>query len=179
MDRTIGTQRLLHWLLFILIASLVLFLRLLPINVTAGRWPGPDVILVLGFAWVLRRPSFIPVGLFAAIMFIFDMVLLRSPGLWAGLSVIGLEFLRSRSRFSRELPFLFEWAMVSAVLSAIATTNRLILGVFVIPQPAFTLDLIFLAGSIATYPLLVIFSANLLGIRKMAPGEVDQLGHRI
>lgn len=179
MDRTVNTQRILHWLLFIMVAMGVLFLRLLPLDVTSGRWPGPDPILVLGFAWVLRRPSFIPVILFAITMFTFDMLLSRAPGLWAGLSVIGLEFLRGRSRFSRELPFLFEWAMVAGVLLAMALINRLILGIFVIPQPAFGLDVILLVGTVAIYPLAVTLSSRALGVRKMAPGAVDELGHSI
>lgn len=169
----------LHWLLFAFIAMCVLFLRLLPLDVAAGRWPSPNPMLALGFAWVLRRPSFIPVILFAATMFAFDMLLMRAPGLWAGLAVIGLEFLRSRSRVSRELPFLFEWAMVTGVLLVMALINRLALAIFVIPQPAFGLDAILLLGTVAIYPLAVIVSSNAFGVRKMAPGAVDQLGHSI
>ena len=157
----------------------VLFIRLLPLDLSAGIWPGPDWILVLGFAWVLRRPNFVPVLLFAMVMFTNDLVLMRAPGLWSGLAVIGLEFLRGRFNLSRELPFLFEWAMVSGVVLAISIANRLILSASSVPQPDISLEMILVFGTAAIYPLVVIASSLVLGVRKIPPGAVDDLGHRV
>ncbi len=179
MDSIFTTRRLLYWALFALVASFVLFIKLLPLDLSTGRWPGPDWLLALGYAWVLRRPNFVPILLFALVMFTYDIMLMRAPGLWAGLCVIGLEFLRGRSLLSRELPFLFEWAMVSGVLLAIAVANRLVLAIFVIQQPEIGLEIIQLLGTIAIYPLVVIVSSYGFGVRKVAPGAVDDLGHRV
>jgi len=175
----ITAQRLAYWGLFLLISVLILFVRILPLDVAAGGLPGPDWALIIGFVWVLKRPDYVPVWLFAVVLLASDMIYMRPPGLWAGLAVVGLEFLRARVAISRELPFLFEWATVSAVLLAMIIANRLILGIFVIPQPGFGQDMILFLLSAAVYPLVVLGSATLLGVRKLAPGAVDRRGHRI
>lgn len=179
MDSIFTTRRMFYWGLFALIAATLLFIRLLPLDLTAGTWPGPHWIVAIGYSWVLRRPNFIPVVLFALVMLINDLMLMRPPGLWTGLSVIGLEFLRARAQFSRELPFLIEWAMVSGVLAALMISNRVILAIFIVPQPILGLDMILLLGTILLYPLVVFVSSFGLGVRKVAPGAVDDLGHRI
>lgn len=175
----ITTRRVSYWGLFALIWALVMLMRLLPIDLSAGAWPGPNLTMLFAYAWVLRRPNFVPVLMIAALFFVDDMIFMRSPGLWAALSLIGLEFLRSRARFSRDLPFLVEWMMVASIIFAVMLANRLLLAVFVITQPGIGLDIIYLVVTIATYPLIVLLSSKILGVRQAAPGEVDQMGHRI
>ncbi len=173
------TKRMFYWALFCLLSATIIFVRLLPLDLTAGRLPGADWTIAIAFAWVLRRPNFVPVLLFAVILFMNDMLFMRPPGLWTGLGVIGLEFLRGRAQFTRELPFLFEWALVSAVILAMILANRLILGIFVIGQPGFALDSLLFVMTIAAYPVAVFISSMLLGVRQVAPGATDQYGHRI
>ncbi len=173
------TRRMLYWALFCLLSAFIIFVRLLPLDLTAGRLPGADWTVAIAFAWVLRRPNFVPVLLFAVVLFLSDILFMRPPGLWTGLGVIGLEFLRGRAQFSRELPFLFEWALVSAVILAMVLTNRLILGIFVIGQPSFALDSLLFVMTVAAYPVVVFVSSRLLGVRQVVPGAVDQYGHRI
>jgi len=134
---------------------------------------------LFAFAWVLRRPNFVPVLLVAVPLFLDDMIYMRAPGLWAGLSVIGLEFLRSRAQYFRDLPFLFEWAMVSGVIFSVVVANRLISTIFVITQPSIYLDAGYLAITVAVYPLIVMISSQILGVRQAAPGQVDEMGHKI
>ncbi len=165
-------------LLFAAIASVVVFVRILPLDLTAGHIPGPDIVLLFALSWVLRRPDYVPVALVAAVFLLTDMLFMRPPGLWSALAVMAVEFLRSRAHVSRELPFLVEWMMVTAVLSAMILANRLILTVFLVSQPGFGQDVMLLLATALAYPLVVLFSATVLGVRKMAPGEVDQLGHR-
>jgi len=173
----ITSRRWFYRLLFLLISAMVVFFELLPLDLTAGRWPGPDVVVAFTFAWVLRRPDFIPVALVAVVSLTMDMLFLRPPGLWAGLVVMGSEFLRSREPNSRDLPFLVEWVMVSGVLIAMTLAARLILLIFVVTQPSFGLITLQLAVTILCYPIAVAISRMIFGIRKIAPGEVDQLGH--
>lgn len=175
----ITTRRWLYRGLFLLIAASVVFLQLLPLDLTAGRWPGPDLVVAFAFAWVMRRPDYVPVLLVAAVFLLMDMLFMRPPGLWAALVVVGLEFLRSREPYSRDLPFPLEWVLVAGVLSAMMIAGRLVHMVFMIAQPSFGLITLQLGATILCYPLVVATSRMLFGIRKTAPGEVDQLGHRL
>lgn len=175
----IATRRWLYWVLLIAVSMFIVFIKILPLNVTAGRWPGPDLLIGFAYVWVLRRPDYVPAPLLAIILLISDLIFMRPPGLSAAIGVIGLEFLRSRSQFSRDLPFLFEWAMVGAVLAVSSLINRVILAIFVVGQPSFGLEMMQLSATILIYPLIVAFSTYVLGVRKVAPGQVDQLGHRI
>lgn len=175
----VTSRRISYWGLFLLIWLVILLIRILPVDIGAGGWPGPNWTMLLAFAWVLRRQNFVPVFLVALTLILDDLIFMRPPGLWAALSLIGLEFLRGRSQFSRELPFLFEWAMVASVIFAVMLANRVVLAVFVITQPALHLDVFYLVITIATYPLIVMISSQLLGVRQVAPGQVDQMGHPI
>ena len=175
----VTSQRWTYWALLSTIAAFVLFAKLVPLDLSAGKWPGPDWIVAISFAWVLRRRDYVPALLLALILLIFDLMLMRPPGLWTALAVIGLEFLRSRAALSRDLPFLFEWALVSVVIVAMTLANRLILAIFVVGQPGLGKDVLLLSATILVYPLVVVVSARVLGVRKVAPGEVDQLGHRL
>jgi rod shape-determining protein MreD len=179
MIKTASRRRLIAWLILTGVSLVVYFVRLLPLDLSAGRWPGPDWVVVLGFSWVLRRPEYVPVGLFAALIFLGDMLFMRPPGLWAAITVMGLEFLRRRAQFSRELPFLIEWGMFAGVYGSMVLTNRLIQGVFLVDQPGIGLDALLWLGSVAIYPLVVLASAYVFGVRKAAPGAVDDLGHPI
>ena len=172
------TSRLwLYSLLFLAISLLIIFFELLPLDLAAGRWPGPDLTVAIAFAWVLRRPDFVPVVLIAGVFLTMDLLFMRPPGLWAGLVVLGSEFLRTREPQSRDLPFLVEWAMVSGVLIAMTLAARLIQMIFVVGQPTFGLVTLQLGATILSYPIVVSASRMVFGIRKIAPGEVDQLGH--
>jgi len=168
-----------HWIMLAVIAVGIFFLRILPLDFSTGRWPGPDLLPVLVFAWVIRRPDYVPTPLAAILFLSADLLFMRPPGLRSALSVLGLEFLRSRAQLSRDLPFLVEWAMVAAILGAMMLANRLVLTIFVVAQPSFGQSVMELLSTVAIYPIVVLFSALVLGVRKVAPGEVDKLGHRI
>ena len=75
---------------------------------------GPDLMLAFTFAWVLRRPDYVPVLLIAAIFLLEDMLLMRPPGLWtADRADRDRDPARSREPRPREMPFMAEWAMVA------------------------------------------------------------------
>ena len=169
----------LYWLLFLALASIVFFLQLVPLQTTPSNWAMPDLLVSLCFAWVLRRPDYMPVLLIATVMLVADMLFLRPPGLMTALVVIGSEFLRSRVNVMRELPFMLEWALVAGVMVALLLGYRLALIIVMQPRPSLWLSLTLLLTTLAAYPLVVAFSRYVLGVRKIAPGEVDALGHRI
>ena len=62
------TRRLAHRALYVALAAVILFLRLLPVNPMAHGIPGPDLMLAFTLAWVLRRPDFVPALLIVAVV---------------------------------------------------------------------------------------------------------------
>lgn len=166
-------------LLFLALVVVIVFVRLIPLQTTPASWAMPDLLICLCFAWVLRRPDYMPILLIAAVMVVTDFLFMRPPGLLAALIVLGAEFLRARSHILRELPFSLEWGMVAGVITAIVVANRVILIIVMSPRPPLGLSLFQLIVTLAAYPLVVAFSRYALGIRKISPGEVDALGHRL
>lgn len=162
--------------LYVVIAGLLIFVRLLPIDTLPARWPGPDLLLCFTFAWVLRRPDYVPAWLIAAVVLLEGFLTMRPPGLWAAIVVVGSEFLRARIALTREVGFVVEWLMVSVVMVAAFFAYRLVLLVAFLPLPGFAMTFAQVAVSVLAYPLAVAVSALLLGLRKTAPGEVDSLG---
>ena len=169
----------LHRLLFVAVSAFLLFLRLLPIDSAAGGLPGPDLLLCLIFAWMVRRPDYLPVLLVAAVVLTEDMLLMRPPGLWTALVVLGSEFIRSRVALTRELNFSVEWLLVAGLMVAIFLLNRLFFAVTLLPQPAFGFALVQIIWSIMAYPVVVALSRFGLDLRKPAMGETDAQGRRI
>ena len=165
--------------LFVVLALVLLFLKLLPLGALAGTLPGPDLLLCLIFAWVLRRPDYLPVLLIAGIVLLEDFLLMRPPGLWAGLVIVGTEFIRSRVGLTRELSFPAEWALVGAVMFGLLLAYRLAFVVSFMPQPALGFALLQTVWSVLCYPLVVAASRFAFDLRKPAMGEVDAYGRRL
>jgi len=157
--------------LFAALAAAVVFLRMLPTGGSAGGWPPPDFIVLAGFAWVVRRPDFVPVLLFAALLVVSELLLLRPPGVAAALAVIGLEALRARAIGLGERGFLAEWATVGVILGLMLVAERLLLALFFVDQPAFALSAIGFVVNILAYPAVAALSIWGLRVRRLAPGE--------
>lgn len=179
MDEPLLPRSWLYRLLLVALTCAIVFFHLLPIKVGSGSVPAPDLFIALLFAWVLRRPDYVPPLLVALVMLSLDMLFMRPPGLWAALTLIGVEFLRSREPFQRDQSFAVEWVMVSAVMTLMVVANRLILSIFVVEQAGFGLSLVQLAFTIVAYPLVVLVSQFLLGVTKIQPGELDSAGYRL
>ena len=171
-------NRWLYRLLLLALAAIVIFVRMLPMDVGIVRWPGPDLLLCLVFVWVMRRPDYVPALLAASIFLITDMLFQRPPGLWPALVVLGLEFLRAREPLSRDLPFAVEWGLVTGVMVAMLLTERLVLGLFMVGQVSFGLSVLRLVMTVAAYPVVVLVSTRILGVRKLQPGEADAMRQR-
>lgn len=97
------------------------------------------------------------------------------PGLWAAISIVGLEFLRRREPTSRDMPFLVEWAMVGGVLVAMAVLFRATLAIFMIDLTSLGLVLLEQLSTLAAYPLVVLLSSKVLSVTKLTPTEADEL----
>ena len=77
------------------------------------------------------------------------------------------------------LPFIFEFGLVAFTLLAMVAVKRAVLFVTVVPQPALGAELLHMLYTLAIYPVVVAASAFLLGLKRPAPGQVDELGHRL
>ena len=83
---------------FVGIALVTLLYHLLPLDLSPRRWAGPDLIMAIAFAWVLRRPEYVPALSIGIVFFVADLLYLNPPGLLAALVVIACESLKSRAR---------------------------------------------------------------------------------
>jgi rod shape-determining protein MreD len=171
-----------HWIfrgLFLALALFLLFVRLLPLGSTPGTLPGPDLLLCLILAWVIRRPEFLPMPLVLVVMLVEDLILMRPPGLWTAIVVLATESLRGRVALTRELNFVVEWMLISGVMLGMMLAYRLVLALAFVPQPAFGFAAVQVLWSVALYPLVVVLSRLVLDLRKPAMGEIDSFGRRM
>lgn len=192
--------------LFVGLAFLLLFFRLLPLRPSegtwawldmilpeqatrvllrvttgseAGFWPGADVLLCIILTWAMRRPDCVPVLLLAAVLLIEDVVLMRPPGLWTALVLLAAEFLRGRAELTRGVSFMVEWIIASALIFGLLIGYRIILAITFVPQPPFGFGLVQILATILCYPLVVAFSHYALDMQKPAMGEIDARGRRL
>jgi rod shape-determining protein MreD len=169
------------WLMrlgFVFLALGILFFQLLPLETTPRRWAGPDLLLGFAFAWVLRRPEYTPALMIAALFLVSDLMLGRPPGLYAALAMIAFNNLGGRSPSLRAMPFTVEWITVAAAIAAVMLGHRLILALLIVDLPALGLTLIQLAMTVLFYPLIVLLSRYVFGLRAVGLGEVNALGQR-
>lgn len=186
----------LHRALFVAIALLLLFWRLLPlpeamlsdcgdaalgcrVKVWLWRMPGPDLQLCIIFAWTMRRPDYLPALLIAAAVLLEDMLLMRPPGLWTAIVLIASEFVRGRVALTRELNFAVEWLLVAGMMLAMLLAYRLIFAVALMPQPGFGYAMVQVIWSILCYPVVVFLSRFVLDLHKPGMGEVNAYGRRM
>jgi len=165
--------------LWLLIATTLILARLLPLPVSEGAWPRPDLLLPLTLAWVLRRPSHLPAVAIVLVFLAEDLFLMRPPALWALIVLAGTEFLRMRQSAVREMHIALEWGMVSAVMLAMFLANRIGLAIVMSPREPLDLSLTRLVFTMLIYPLVVLVLQAVIRVRKPATGEVDELGRRL
>lgn len=169
----------LHRLIFVAVALLLIFVKLLPLNDSAGQLPGPDLLLCMIFAWTVRRPDYLPVILIAAVVLFEDLLLMRPPGLWTALVILGSEVIRSRAVLTRELSFGIEWLLVAGLMLGLFVLYRLAFVLAFVPQPVLGFALVQTIWSIMAYPVVVAVSRYGLDLHKPATGELDAYGRRL
>lgn len=177
-------RQIIGWRLGLALAAVLwLAWRLMPAPVSQAvwhaGWPAPDLLLAVACAVVLRRPEFLPAVLIAALALLEDLLTLRPPGLWAALMLVGTEFLRARAAFSREVSLVAEWLLVALTVAALFALNRLVLGLFFVPQPALAAVMGQAVATILAYPAVVGVLRFGLSLRKPATGELNPLGQKL
>jgi len=145
----------------------VIFFRILPMQTGTPGLPGPDIILGVTLAWILRQPAAVPV---TAIVFLFllgDFLLQRPVGLWTLLALMAVVALENRRSALTEAPFFVEMAVISGLVLAMIVAERVILWVLMTDQPSLGLVLMEGLATIVIYPIVVFVSKFVLGMDKL------------
>ena len=161
---------------FLAMVSAIFFAQLLPLNPGPGGIVGPDVLLLLTVAWLLRNPAAVPVALIAAVFLIADFLFMRPPGLWALVVVLMSEAIRGRQAGYRDISFAVEWLMISAFITLATFAHLLLQLIFIVDQPGLGQSLIRLLATLLCYPIVVVAGARAFGVRKHISGEFNPLG---
>jgi rod shape-determining protein MreD len=158
---------------FLGLGLLILFFHLLPLDSVPRRWAPPDLLIAFVFAWALRRPDYVPILSIALVMLMADLMFQRPPGLLALLILIGTEYLRLRFAGLKDASFAGEWIAVCIVLVAILVTNRLVLSILAVQQAPLGLTLMQLIMTILVYPLVVLITQLVFGVRALTPSDSE------
>lgn len=164
--------------MYLALGVVLVLINLIPLDTRPRNWAGPDLLVAMTFAWTLRRPEFVPAYCVALVVLLADLLFLRPPGLWTALVVMAVQTLRSRARILRDQSFVTEWLAISGLFVAISLGNRLVLAVLMVPQAPLGLSIIHVVMTLICYPLVVMISQFVFGVRKSAPGDLDRLGQR-
>lgn len=164
---------------FFALVMVIIFFHLLPLDTVPRRWAPPDLIIAFTFAWVLRRPDYVPAVSVALVILLADLMFQRPPGLLALLVVLGTEYLKYRTYGPGESSFLAEWAAVCIVVIAITLGYRLALALTLVPTPPLGVSMIQMVLTIVSYPVVVMITQMLMGVRKLAPSDNGTLGGRL
>lgn len=171
-------RRLIGGSLFVFIAGLIIFMRLLPLSPGKVTLPGPDLLLCLTFAWVLRRPGQVPPALIAAVFLFEDIMLMRPIGLWAFFVLLATEALRAREHRWRDQAFVFEWARIAVLIALMLLGARVMMALLMVPLPALGQVILQYFATVICYPLAVLVGHWLLGLRRASPVEAELMRNR-
>lgn len=160
-------------LIFIAVAAVLFFLHLLPTDTLPSHFPGPDLLLCLAFAWVQRRPDFVPPLLLGAVFFMADLLFMRPPGLWTALMLVGAEFLRTRHNGSTEMPFAAEMLFTASVVVAMTVAYVLVLSATGAPHAALSMYMVQMVMTILFYPVVVLLSRHAFDLRRPPASELS------
>ncbi len=160
--------------IFVALVFLVVLRALLPIRLDPPAIPGPDLLVCLIFAWVWRRPDVMTVWLIVVCMLLADFMFQRPPGLWAALVLMGSESLRRQALREGEKTFAFEFGVVAFISTSMMLIQRIILFVLLVPQPPLGAMLLHLLTTLAIYPMVVVFSVYIVGVRPLPQDDGGQ-----
>ncbi|MEM8823608.1 MAG: rod shape-determining protein MreD [Pseudomonadota bacterium] len=163
--------------IFVGLAILILFLALLPFGPSNAGIPGPELTLCLICAWVLRRPDYVPLWIIVPILLLDDVLMMRPLGLWTLVVIVVTDVLRRRVDHTEVLPFSSEIPLVAGWIGAAFILNYLALVVLLAETPPVAGLVLQAMATIVLYPFVALFS-QMIGVRRLAPGELDTLGTR-
>ncbi|MFD1797628.1 rod shape-determining protein MreD [Paracoccus aurantiacus] len=175
MSRLLSRHRIVGTAAYVGTGLAIMFFKLMPLSPGEARLPGPDLMMCITLAWVLRRPDQLPAVIIAALALIGDLMLGRPFGLWSLMVLIATELLRPRAQRWADQPFLFEWLRVAVLMGLMVIGNRLIMALFLLPLPALGPIMLQWLASVMAYPL-VVAAVRSLGVRRLSAAELEMMG---
>lgn len=159
--------------LYLGLALAIMVFRLLPLGPIDGAFVGPDLILALTIAWLLRQPVVVPITLVVIVFLLADFLLQRPPGLMTALVLVTTEFLRNRRTALTEINFAVEWAWVAGAIVFITLAERFVLWLLLAPQTSLGLSLVQMLSTVIAYPLVVLISYFVLRLRRLRSVDAE------
>ena len=157
----------------------IMFADLFPNSTWPESVPYPDLIFCWIGAWVMRRPSRVPLPIIVALSLAGEVIFLQPPGLWTALVVAASEFLRGNVVRVRLLPFYFEWLLFSITFLVAVCLYQLIHALTFLPGPEFGRLVSHVVVTCLCYPIVVFITNGIFRIRKATPIEAEKLGSAI
>lgn len=159
--------------LYLALSALLIAGALLPLPNGAAPRPGPDLLLALTLAFVLRRPDLVPPLSVAAAFLLADLLMQRPPGLGALAALLLTEALRARAPGLRGLGFGAEWLAAALGAAAFVLGTRLAAAVLLLPLPPVGAQAAGLGWTIAAYPAVALFARWPCRVTTPEPGHPD------
>jgi rod shape-determining protein MreD len=164
--------------LLVALVAFVIFVGLLPLGQTFAFIPTPDLIMCLLFAWVIRRPDYVPMVLVAVVGFFADALLMHPLGLWTLIFLVATEYLRRSIVHTEVLSLGDELLQVATVMAASFFAYGLTLALLMADRPPITAQALHMVVTFVFYLPVVGLTQGVFGVRRLQPGEVDILGSR-
>ena len=164
-------------LLYCLLALMAILFPLLPLGMDGSQVVLPDLFFALTGVWVVRRPESAPFLLVALLALLGDFLQSRPPGLWALVSLLGIEFLRGQREVMLERFYFNEWITQAIVFAVMLLLNGIIMTLALVPmaESGETWPLLF--TTIAVLPMIALILHYVFFIRPPKPAErVRQFG---
>jgi len=159
--------------LFLALCMAVITIKMLPLSLDATGVPGPDLLLALSLAWLLRQPAVVPMLSILVVFLLADFLFQRPPGLWTVLVIVTSEILRRRRLTMTEFTFFLEWSAFTAAVFGLILLERLVLWMLMVDLAPLGLSLAHAIVTAAIYPAVVAVSKFLFGLRKIGPAETE------
>ena len=179
MDDISPLQFWLRRLAYLAIGTFFVLQALIPLDLTANRIPGPDVMYCITMAYVIRRPEFVPLWAIVIVFFLRDVLSMAPLGIWTLLMVISTEVVRANLQAFREYFYAIEWLWVIAIFAIMLTLHQLILALSLSFTPKFVDQLYQFFFTAACYPVIVVIMKYGFGIDRPAAGKTDARGQRL
>ena len=159
--------------LFLALCAGVMISKMLPLSLGATGLPGPDLLLALTLAWLLRQPALVQLGSILVVFLLADFLFQRPPGLWTLLVVLASESLRRRRLTMTEFTFFLEWSAFTGAVFALILLERLVLWLLMVDPAPLGLSLAHAIVTAAIYPIVVAVSKFLFGLRKIGAAQAE------
>jgi rod shape-determining protein MreD len=152
--------------LFTATFAVILFVRLIPLDLMPGQIAPPDILFALLVGLLVRRPRAVPMVLVVGLFLLNDILLQKPLGLWTLVVFAISELVRSSRNEVREMLFLSEWVWFAGLYGAASAAHLALRIVLFIPRDPLTLVLPMIIFTIAVYPLVVLFLNLVFGVQK-------------